>query len=42
MTEGQRIITRALSLMQNGKARSWSHAIALASETTKRDEPRKA
>jgi hypothetical protein len=33
LSDGQRVIQRALALMQAGKARSWSHALALAAET---------
>lgn len=36
MTEAERIISRARSLMANGKARSWSHAIALAADSVKK------
>ena len=39
LSEGQRVLSRARSLMENGKARSWSHAIALAADTLKRTEP---
>jgi len=39
MSEGERIISRACRLLQAGKARSWSHAIAIAAETVKRAEP---
>lgn len=37
MPEGQRVINRARALMENGKARSWSHAIDLAAQTLKRE-----
>lgn len=33
MEHGQRVISRALRLMAAGKARSWSHALALAAES---------
>lgn len=33
LSDGQRVIQRALALMQAGKARSWSHALAMAAET---------
>jgi len=36
MSDAQRILSRARSLLANGKARGWSHAIALAAETLKR------
>lgn len=43
LTTGQRVISRALALMQNGKARSWSHAIQLAAESLEATpEPHKA
>ena len=39
LTDGDRVILRAISLMNNGKARSWSHALAIAGDTVKK--PRK-
>ena len=36
LTDADRVIMRAISLLNNGKARSWSHAIALAAETLAR------
>ena len=37
--EGQRAIQRALAYMQNGKARSWSHALEMAGNTLRPNEP---
>lgn len=36
LTDGDRVILRAISLMNNGKARSWSHALAIAGDTVKK------
>lgn len=33
LTHGQRVLSRARSLMAHGKARGWSHAIDLAAQT---------
>jgi hypothetical protein len=33
LSRGQRAISRALALMENGRARSWSHALAIAADT---------
>lgn len=33
LTDGERVLSRARSLMANGKAKSWSHAIELAGDT---------
>jgi hypothetical protein len=38
MTEAQRIISRARTLMALGKAKSWSHAIAIAADSVKKIE----
>lgn len=38
LTDGERVLLRAQSLMANGKARSWSHAIDIAAQTLKRDK----
>ena len=38
LTDEERVLLRAQSLMANGKARSWSHAIDLAAQTLKRDK----
>lgn len=38
LTDGDRVIRRAMALMENGKARSWSHAIAIAAETLPREQ----
>ncbi len=37
LTDEERVLLRAQSLMANGKARSWSHAIAVAADTLKRE-----
>lgn len=36
LTDAQRVISRARSLLANGKAKSWSHAIAVAADTLKK------
>lgn len=38
LTDGDRVIRRAMALMEAGKARSWSHAIAIAAETLPREQ----
>ena len=38
LTDGDRVILRARALMENGMARSWSHAIAIAAETLPREQ----
>ena len=38
LTDGDRVIRRAMALMENGKARSWSHAIDLAAQTLPREQ----
>lgn len=38
LTDGERVIRRAMALMEAGKARSWSHAIAIAAETLPREQ----
>ena len=38
LTDEERVLLRAQSLMANGKARSWSHAIDIAAQTLKRDK----
>lgn len=43
MSDSQRIISRARTLMALGKARSWSHAIGIAADTvTRSDTPHHA
>jgi len=39
LTIGERVINRARSLMSNGKARSWSHAIQVAAESLEEAPP---
>ena len=38
LTDEERVIRRAMGLMENGKARSWSHAIAIAADTLPRKD----
>ena len=38
LTDEERVIRRAMALMANGKARGWSHAIAVAADTLKREK----
>lgn len=38
LTDEERVIRRAMGLMENGKARGWSHAIALAADTLPRND----
>lgn len=38
LTDEERVINRARALMQNGRARGWSHAIALAADTLPRND----
>lgn len=38
LTNEERVINRARALMQNGRARGWSHAIALAADTLPRND----
>ena len=38
LTDGDRVIRRAMALMEAGKARSWSHAIDIAAQTLPREQ----
>lgn len=42
LTEAERVINRTRALMENGKARGWSHAMDKAAETVKREDDTEA